>query len=225
MGYSSRIIATTGFQNRTYIDKKELFCVLEGVIKSEEKVIEYTMSSLRSASEIYKKGGHVTMKHRDQLFRLHYDNRRVLDVVTSIPPNVEKLVDSQPLQSIKHGRGLRFICALRKKSTYSKFTASKENTVYKNDGEIAIRKFLKSALSVPPLFNIPSSSFESNRDLLAFVKAYNTEIKISVEVLSRYKRRGVKIGKIKRTKDAMKFTSYVKTRFPSFDEDQFYLTD
>ena len=194
-------------------------------MKTEEKVIEYTMSSLRSASEIYKKGGHVTMKHRDQLFRLHYDNRRVLDVVTSIPPNVEVLVDSQPLLEVKQGRSLRFICSLKKKSTFTKFNASKDNTQYKNDGEIAIRKFIKSVLSVPPLFNIPSASFESNRAILEYVKGYNAEIKISVEVISRYKRRVVKQGKIKRTKDALKFTRYVKQRFPLFDEDQFYLTE
>ena len=59
--------------------KKELLTLLEGCLKSEVKTIEYVQSSLRSASEIYKEGGNVTPKYRDQQFRMHYDNRRLLD--------------------------------------------------------------------------------------------------------------------------------------------------
>jgi hypothetical protein len=75
----SKIIATTGFQHRVYGSKTEM---LEGFIstfKSEHKTLEFIQSRLRSASEIYKKGGQVTMVYRDQLFRMHYDNRRVLN--------------------------------------------------------------------------------------------------------------------------------------------------
>jgi hypothetical protein len=48
-------------------------------MKTENKTIEFVQSRLRSASDIYKRGGHVTMVRRDQLFRMHYDNRRQLD--------------------------------------------------------------------------------------------------------------------------------------------------
>jgi hypothetical protein len=49
------------------------------VLKSNEKTLEFVQSRLRSASDIYKKGGHVTMLYRDQVFRMHFDNRRLLD--------------------------------------------------------------------------------------------------------------------------------------------------
>ena len=202
-----------------------MFGVLESVMKTEEKVIEYTMSSLRSASEVYKQGGNVTMKHRDQLFRLHYDNRRVLDWETTIPPGVEMLIDSQPIEGVKVGKSLRFISSLSKKNQFMRYNVSKVQSKYKDEGEIAIRKFIKAVVSTPPQFNIPPASFSSNRSLLAFVKEYNPAYKVSLEVISRYKRRGVKLGKIKRTKDALKFTSYVKSVIPSFNESQFYLTE
>lgn len=78
MGFESKILATTGFQNRMYSNKKELLDLLIECFKSEPKTLEYIQNSLRSATEIYKKGGHVTMKYRDQVFRMHYDNRRAL---------------------------------------------------------------------------------------------------------------------------------------------------
>lgn len=78
LGFESKIIATTGFQNRSVRNKQYLRDLLVNCIKTESKTIEFIQSRLRSASEIYKKGGHVTMQYRDQLFRMHYDNRRVL---------------------------------------------------------------------------------------------------------------------------------------------------
>lgn len=79
MGLGSKILATTGFQNRAYGDKQELKELLISVFKSETKEVEYVQSSLRSAKDIYKHGGNVTMKFRDQIFRMHYDNRRQLE--------------------------------------------------------------------------------------------------------------------------------------------------
>lgn len=45
-------------------------------LNTPEKKIEYIMNSLTSSKEIYKHGGHVIMKNRDQTFRLQFDNRR-----------------------------------------------------------------------------------------------------------------------------------------------------
>jgi Ni/Co efflux regulator RcnB len=53
--------------------------VFTETFKSESKTIEYIQSRLRSASDIYKKGGHVTMVYRDQQFRMHFYNKRVLE--------------------------------------------------------------------------------------------------------------------------------------------------
>lgn len=47
---------------------------------SENKTIEYFQSRLRSAKDVYKNGGHVTMVYKDQQFRMHFYNKRVLEV-------------------------------------------------------------------------------------------------------------------------------------------------
>jgi len=44
--------------------------------QNRDRGIEYIQTSLRSALDIVKRGGHVTRKYRDQKFSLLYDNRR-----------------------------------------------------------------------------------------------------------------------------------------------------
>lgn len=40
------------------------------------KTIDFVTSSLRSATSIYKYGGHVTMEYKDQDYRVQYGNTR-----------------------------------------------------------------------------------------------------------------------------------------------------
>jgi hypothetical protein len=193
------------------------------VLKSDNKTLEYVQGSLRSARDIYKKGGHVTMKYRDQLFRLHFDNRRVLDWESTIPSTVECLIDSAPVACVKTGEGLRFIGSLVKKKLFGKYTSSSGNNKYKISDEIAVRNFLKGVVSTPPLFNLPSDCFKTRKDLISFVERYNPALNISLESLSRYRQRKVKLGLVQRSKESDKFVSYVHESFPHFDERSFYL--
>jgi hypothetical protein len=68
-------------------------------MKTDSKEIEYIQTRLRSATDIYKQGGHVTMVYKDQSFRLHYDNKRLLDV-SKLKLNEEMLLDSEPLTNL-----------------------------------------------------------------------------------------------------------------------------
>ena len=53
--------------------------------QNRDRNIEFIQSSLRSALDIVKYGGHVTKKYKDQKFRLLYDNRReIIDDMTSL---------------------------------------------------------------------------------------------------------------------------------------------
>ena len=193
-------------------------------MKTDKKVMEFIMSSLRSAGDIYKKGGHVTMKHRDQLFRLHYDNRRVISWESTIPSTVEKLVDSLPVECVKTCENLRFIGSLSKKKLYGKYTSSSGTNKYRSVGEIAVRNFIKGVVSTPPLFNLPQGCFRTNKLLLDFIKNHNPVYNISKESISRYKSRDVMLCKVPRTKECMGFITYVKSAFPSFDSDAFFLS-
>lgn len=216
-------MATTGFQHRPYSNKQKLYKILESVLKSDNKTVEYIQGSLRSAREIYKKGGHVTMKYRDQLFRLHFDNRRVLNWESTIPSTVECLVDSEPVVCVKSGECLRFIGSLSKKKLFGKYTSSSGSNKYKSSVEIAARNFVKGVLASPPLFNLPSECFKTRDDLRKFVQGYKSEIGISLETMSRYKSRDVKLGLVQKTKETQRFVDYVRVAFPNFDEGLFYL--
>lgn len=81
LGIESKIIATTGFQNKIFTDKKELVNLIVDGINSNEKTIEYIQKSLRSASDISKKGGHVTQTYKEIQFLLKHDNRRKFNTV------------------------------------------------------------------------------------------------------------------------------------------------
>lgn len=199
--------------------------MLEEVFKTDSRTIEYIMNSLRSASEVYKKGGHVTMKYRDQLFRMHFDNRRILSWETSIPNSIECLVDSIPVSDVKTGVCLRFVGSVVKKKLYGKYTNAGVRKKYLSVEETAVRNFVKGVVSSPPLFNLPTGCFSKSRDVLEFVHGYNPELKISEQSLSMYKTRLVKLGKVKRSKETDGFVQYVKKAFPTFDLDSFYLTE
>ena len=223
MGFESKILASTGFQNRMYADKQELLSLLVENFKSEPKTIEFIQSSLRSASEIYKHGGHVTMKYRDQLFRMHYDNRRVLLWETTIPSTIEALVDSKPLKDVQDGDNLRSISRMYKQKLYGKFSnAGAGVNKYRGNEEIAVRYFLKGVVATPPKFNLPIDSFNTYREIIAFVKDFNPKLRFTENDLSKYKSRHVKVLKVQKSKETEAFVRYVKDKFDSFDIGSFY---
>lgn len=48
----------------------------KNTLKNAENFFEFTQTSLRTAKDIFKKGGHVTPVLKDKKVRLYYDNRR-----------------------------------------------------------------------------------------------------------------------------------------------------
>jgi hypothetical protein len=59
-------------------------------------IINFASRSLRSAIEIYKKGGHVSMSYRDQDFRVYYNNNRII-----IDDEQDGFFNSVPVGSIE----------------------------------------------------------------------------------------------------------------------------
>ena len=225
MGLGSKILATTGFQNKIYSSKSELTDLLSDVMKSQSKTLEYVQGSLRSASDVYKKGGNVTMKYRDQLFRLHYDNRRVLRWESSIPGAVEKLVDSDPIVAVEECKNLRYIGMLHKQKMYSKFTAGGLlKNKYVCQEEVAVRHFLKGLVTSPPSFNLPSNPFKSNKEVIDFLKRYKPGLRLTPDRVSKYRVRVMKMSKIQRSKASEAFVKWVTQHFPTFDESSFFVT-
>lgn len=206
-----------------YSNKQELLELLVENFKSEPKTIEFIQTSLRSASEIYKHGGHVTMKYRDQLFRMHYDNRRVLLWETTIPSTIEVLVDSKPVKNVQEGDNLRTISRMYKQKLYGKYSnAGTGVNKYRDNEEIAVRYFLKGLVATPPKFNLPPDSFYTYKEIIAFVKEFNPKLRFNEKDLSNYKNRNVKVLKVQKSKETEAFVRYVKEKFDSFDIGSFY---
>ena len=227
LGVGSNIIATTGFQHRVYKSKSEMLEGFISTLKTEHKTLEFIQSRLRTASDIYKKGGQVTMEHRDQLFRMHYDNRRVLNWEPTIPSSLEVFIDSIPLKSVDEGKNLRFISRVYKTKLYGKYSnlgvGKLKYAGNKSNEEIIVRNFLKGFLSTPPLFNLSREGFYGYESLIEFIKCYNPSIKLTPDILSHIKKRSeeMKWVPVQKTKESDNFIQYVKERFKDFDVESF----
>lgn len=75
LGFGSRLIATTGYQISESMElvREKLLKCFQG-----DKTIRFMQYSLRSGTEICKKGGLVTSKLNEKNFNMKYDNRRCL---------------------------------------------------------------------------------------------------------------------------------------------------
>jgi len=230
LGIESKIIATTGFQHRVYKTKEEFLKGFLGVLKSETKTLEFRQSRLRSATEIYSKGGHVTMVYKDQIFRMHYDNRRVLEWESTIPASIEQLIDSKPLTNVSHGKNLRFIGRLSKNKQYAKYlrgVKSKENISSSNkEEEVIVRTFIKGLLSTPPKYNLNRFELKSYRAIVEYIHQYNPLIKLSESALAMVQRRinvkDIQWLPVKKSFKSKEFVQFVQQQFKDFDVAEFY---
>ena len=227
IGIDSKMIATTGLQHRVFRGKGEMVKSLIQTIKSESKSLEYIQSRLRSASDIYKRGGQVIMLRRDQIFRMHYDNRRQLEWETTIPTGIEILVTSKPLEDVMQARNLRFISRLCKQPLYGKYIGvNKSLSRYKNTDEIVVRNFLKCLLSNPPLFNLHRAELQSYQSVVEYIKSYKSSITISstslAKIQAKIRNSSYQWLPIKKGKESEQFVLYVQQKFKSFDVVGFY---
>ena len=225
LGFESKIIATTGLQH--FYTKNDMVEVLVETFKSEGKIIEYIQSRLRSPSDIYKKGGHVTMIYKDQNYRMHFDNKRVLEapIERQIREGVlsEVLMNSRPLSTTCHGENLRYISKIPKVKQYSRFSGTVGKTLrYKKMEDLAVQNFVKGLLSNPPMFNLHRVGLESYKAIVSYIKNYNSSIKITEDSIASLKNRSIKWKSVPKTKETEAFVKYLLNKFKIFDEGCFF---
>src|SRR5258705_12253398 len=231
LGIESKIKATTGFQSFGY-SREELINFFKKVLGSKEKYFEYTQSSLRGANEIYKKGGHVTMTFKEQIFRLMYDNRR--QIIDLDPKNNLGLInsfdssnilfDSMPLNSVLDCSRLRFISYIHRNSIYNKNTSKSRGNAYKRSLEIAVKNFIKGYLSKDPLFGLKGNEFKNYKEILEFIHGYEPakNIHLSSQSLSNLKHRKMILKPVVRKEETLGFINYVQTKIETFNEKDFF---
>ena len=228
LGIESKIKATTGFQSQGYTHE-ELVNMLKKTFKESEKEIEFTLSSIRSAKEVFKQGGHVTTKLRDQKFRIKFDNRReIIDHDAGILDSVDmsgKLLDSKPLQSIEECSRWRFLSKISGKKPYLKsYSVCDVRSSYRSYIEVGVRNFIKGYLSKSPCFGLKGNEFANYGLLIQFINGFNQSkgIKISRQSVSQLKNRCVITKPVPRTEDNIAFTDYVQSVLPYFDTISFF---
>jgi hypothetical protein len=199
---------------------KEVF--LE-TFKSESKTLEFIQTRLRSATDIYKYGGHVTMVYRDQLFRMHFDNKRIL-LDEGKDLSKEILLDSNPLNSVSQGENLRFISKLPKLKQYTRFSNLVVNNAarYKSVEDLAVINFVKGLLISPPMFNLHRVGLEEYKDIVAYLKAYNPKIKLNEKGIAVLKSRPISIKTVPRVKQTEDFVNFLLLKFKNFDTEAFF---
>jgi hypothetical protein len=135
------------------------------------------------------------------------------------------MVDSLPIPTVKTGECLRYLGSLVKKKLYSKYNNTGIKNKYVCVEETAVRNFIKGLVSSPPLYNLPIACYTTSQDIIDLIRGYNPELKISVESISRYKSRRIKLGKVKKSKETDGFVKYIQRVYPSFDVNSFYLSE
>jgi hypothetical protein len=174
----SGISALTGFQKKG-IGNKELFHLVTKSMTSFEKSLNYIQTSLRSATDIYKKGGHVTPINRDQVFRTVYDNRRVIEKTNDLQTKIKvingdtsleflnvysTLLDSKPMRNKEQCDSFRSIGKIVKDTVIYNVTNRKpSNNLYKDSFDIALKQFIRALYSEKLKLN--PKEFKFHKDL------------------------------------------------------------
>ena len=194
---------------------------------SDHKEFEYTQRRLRSAKDVFNNGGHVTEVLRDQIIRLHYDNRRL--VVE--PDNFEgfdlsnNLFDSRAINSIDECSRIRVMTKLTSKKPYLRSTPSSgvNRSVYRTYLEVGVRNFIKGYLSREPCFGLRGTEFKGYRHLIEFIRGFypTNEVKVSKSSVSHLKSRSLILRPVPLTAQNVEFVKYIRSKIPYFDEDSF----
>jgi hypothetical protein len=180
----------------------------------DTKELTFVQKQLRSGKDIFKHGGHVTEVLTDKIYRLMYDNKRII-----IEKEGETLLDSKPLNTVEEGSLIRFMGKLPKTNLYSKNMSNHTSGKYKNVLDMTIRNFIR-ALMLNKL-NLEADKFCSYKDIVNYIKSYDADVSINENIISQLKRRGNFSKVIKRT-ESVSFVNFVKIKFPNFVEDEFF---
>lgn len=218
----AQISAITGLQTKG-IDKKSLDALLKKTLAGDDRIIEFIQSSLRSAKDIYVKGGHVTSIYSDRVYRMDFDNKRILDVPINCQNTQDmshQIFDSLPSKTVSDSEGLRFLASVHKKRDYHRTSSQTGGSKYKSFKDTAVRNFIKGCLATPPSYNL--TAFDSYSDLIDFIKSYDSKYKISKSSLSHLKNRKAVVKGIPKNAQTLAFVEYVKLKFPNFDDSRFY---
>lgn len=221
------LMAATGFQRGLY-KPNEIDALFREGLNSEGKDIVFINRRLKSAMDVYKHGGNITMEYRDQVFRLMHDNKRKMIVkgkdngVGIVVPDspLNGFYDSNPLADIKEGILLRYLVKRPYFKKYQKRLSTKVfKNQYKNVLEIMVRNFIRCLLTNS--MNL-INEFKDYNEIIEYINSYDKSIKLTPNIIAQLKRRPSKPKKLYYDDVVNNFIDYVLIKFPDFDKDKFF---
>lgn len=225
LGLELGIKATTGFQSFGY-SHKELVSIFTEGLKHREKEFEYTQSRTRSSKDVYKKGGHVTLQHKDQKVRLLYDNRRNIIENKDFDgyDMSEHFFDSKPFSTTHECLYRRFLSKFSHTKPYIKTSPVRvTRSSYRSYVEIAARTFIKGYLAESPCFGLRGDEFPYYKSIISFIKGFDLTkgMKITKQSLSNLKHRKIILRPVPKTREVIALITEIKKIIPHFDETTF----
>ena len=225
IGIASKIKATAGFQGGGY-SHLEIVNFYKEALSSSDKEFEYIQSSLRGAKDVFKFGGHVTEKLRDQIVRVVFDNRRKIvesDKVFNYDMS-NRLFDSKPLLNKEECSKYRFLSKFGYKKSYLKSAPTLKNlSKYRSYIEVGVRNFIKGYLAKEPCFGLKGTEFLSYNDLIQFIHGFDhsKNVKLSRQSVSQLKHKKLVLRPVPKTPENVAFVDYLASKIPVFDKQSF----
>jgi hypothetical protein len=108
LSIDSGIAALTGLQRKSFNNLNHISYVVKELFNSNNKTLEYISTRLRTASDIFKKGGHVTSILADKSWSIIFDHkRRIILGGSDVTDYRTKLLFTKPHLTVDDAWGYR----------------------------------------------------------------------------------------------------------------------
>jgi hypothetical protein len=167
LGLEGKIKAMTGYQ--VNVETSELVDKVLGIIQGD-KTLPFVQFSLRSAKEIYQKGGCVTAKLQEKVLNMKHDNRR--SVIGLSQKDNGFYAYSLPHENIVSCKKYRLISALGMKR-FNVFYPSDSSKSFDNSySSLTKRMLVRALLQNPELFGFANTRNFSRSEIVEFLAKY-----------------------------------------------------
>lgn len=230
LGQDSKIRAMTGFSPGGK-DLTELRDLVTAGFSDFNRNIPFIQRSLDSGTDIFKKGGPVSMAYKEKDFNLVYDNRRVLSTNEEEIKNFDfskNSLYSKPHNNIDDCKTFRSLSRLsgNKFLKESIFLKSHEDNTYLS---LAVRMFLRAYKQSPKLYGLEINTINKDTtDKLSRVdiqkliqEASQGKIIVTANYISLQNTRKILHKQVPRVKITSSFFNKMKESFPLLDIDRF----
>lgn len=186
-------------------------------MSDKTKSFEFIQTRLRSANEIFRKGGHVTRVYSDRNFRMHYDNRRIVLVPEELEDGIDMsnvILKTKPADNVNTVKNLRELkrVGVEKMGVGIGGIVKRNLLRYENYDDLVIRNFVKGLLES----RFDGVKFKNYNEVVDFVKGYRQDFRISKQSISNLKNRGFIFKNVPNRAETLEFVKFIQSKFPHF---------